>query len=144
MPDGPPRICLVTPGQPSTNPRLVKEAGALAGVGYDVQVVACKYQEWADEVDGAFKDRDWTVTWLHYGPMASRPRDFWQRLRRRGSKELAGLIGPRPGLTERAFHYAIMEIVEHRTTGFVRGTIGVRRSTPVFQENKESGLSVML
>ena len=38
------RICLVTPGQPSTNPRLVKEADALCEAGYDVQVVACKYQ----------------------------------------------------------------------------------------------------
>jgi len=29
-------VCLVTPGQPSTNPRLVKEADALAEAGYDV------------------------------------------------------------------------------------------------------------
>ena len=28
------RICLVTTGQPSTNPRLVKEADALAAEGY--------------------------------------------------------------------------------------------------------------
>ena len=27
------RICLLTPGQPSTNPRLVKEADALADAG---------------------------------------------------------------------------------------------------------------
>jgi glycosyltransferase involved in cell wall biosynthesis len=104
------RICLVTPGQPSTNPRLVKEADALSEAGYDVQVVACKYQAWADEADATFKDRDWSPKWLRYGPMASRPRDLWQRLRRRGSKELAGLIGPRSGLTERAFHYAIPEL----------------------------------
>jgi glycosyltransferase involved in cell wall biosynthesis len=104
------RICLVTPGQPSTNPRLVKEADALCESGYDVQVVACKYQAWADEADAAFKDRNWSPKWLRYGPMALRPRDLWQRLRRRGSKELAGLIGPRPGLTERAFHYAIPEL----------------------------------
>ena len=103
-------VCLVTPGQPSTNPRLVKEADALVEAGYDVQVVACKYQKWADEADVAFEDRDWSVRWLHYGPMASRPRDFWQRLRRRGSEELVGLVGPQPGLTERAFHYAIPEL----------------------------------
>jgi glycosyltransferase involved in cell wall biosynthesis len=103
-------VCLVTPGQPSTNPRLVKEADALAEAGYDVQVVACKYQEWADEADAAFSDRDWAVRWLYYGPMASRPRDLWQRLRRRASKELVGIVGPQPGLTERAFHYAIPEL----------------------------------
>jgi glycosyltransferase involved in cell wall biosynthesis len=106
------RICLVTPGQPSTNPRLVKEADALCEAGYDVQVVACKYQAWADAADAAFDDRDWAVEWLRYGPMASRPRDLWQRLRRRGSKELAERIGPRPRLTERAFHYAIPELTQ--------------------------------
>jgi len=104
------RICLVTSGQPSTNPRLVKEANALMGAGYVVQVVACKYQVWTDEADATFKDRDWSPKWLRYGLMASRPRDLWQRLRRRGSKELADLIGPRAGLTERAFHYAIPEL----------------------------------
>jgi glycosyltransferase involved in cell wall biosynthesis len=107
------RICLVTPGQPSTNPRLVKEADALSEAGYDVQVVACKYQAWADEADAAFEGRDWPIEWLRYGPMASRPRDLWQRLRRRGSKELVGLIGLHPGLTERAFHYAIPELTRY-------------------------------
>lgn len=104
------RICLVTPGQPSTNPRLVKEADALTQAGYEVQVVACKYQEWADEADAAFNDRDWSIHWLHYGPMASRPRDLWQRVRRRTSKELLSLVGTQPGLTERAFHYALPEL----------------------------------
>jgi glycosyltransferase involved in cell wall biosynthesis len=107
------RICLVTPGQPSTNPRLVKEADALHEAGYDVQVVACKYQEWADEADSAFEDRGWSVTWLRYGQMASRPRDLWQRGRRRFAKELVRFTGPRPGLTEWAFHYAIPELM-HR------------------------------
>jgi len=107
------RICLVTPGQPSTNPRLVKEADALCEAGYDVQVVACKYQVWADEADAAFEDRGWPIEWLRYGAMASRPRDLWQRLRRRGSKELVGLIGRRwPSLAERAFHYAIPELTQ--------------------------------
>lgn len=104
------RICLVTPGQPSTNPRLVKEADALCESGYDVQVVACKYQEWADKADAVFDDRGWPVTWLHYGPMTSRPRDLWQRGRRRMARGLIQLVGPRPGLTERAFHYAIPEL----------------------------------
>jgi glycosyltransferase involved in cell wall biosynthesis len=104
------RICLVTPGQPSTNPRLVKEADALHEAGYDVQVVACKYQAWADEADKAFEDREWSVTWLRYGRMAPRPQDLWQRGRRRVAKELVQFAGPQPGLTERAFHYAIPEL----------------------------------
>jgi len=34
------RVCLVTTGQPACNPRLVKEADALAEAGFDVHVVA--------------------------------------------------------------------------------------------------------
>ena len=33
------RLCLVSPGHPASNPRLVKEAAALHGAGYDVTVV---------------------------------------------------------------------------------------------------------
>lgn len=110
--DPTPQICLVTPGQPSTNPRLVKEADALAEAGYAVQVVACKYQEWADAADAAFEDRDWSIQWLRYGPMAPRWRDLWQRVRRRAAEELTRGVGPQPGLTERAFHYAIPELTQ--------------------------------
>lgn len=106
------RICLVTPGQPSTNPRLVKEADILSEAGYDVTVVASKYQEWANEADAVFGEREWSVQWLHFGPMASRPRDFWQRIRRRGSREVVKLIGPQFGLTERALHYVIPELTQ--------------------------------
>lgn len=103
-------VCLVTPGQPSTNPRLVKEADALVGAGYEVTVVAAKYQAWADAADDAFADRDWQVEWVRFGAMASRPRDVWQRLRRRAARELSRVVGPQPGLTERAFHYVIPEL----------------------------------
>src|SRR5438477_3044148 len=34
------RVCIVTPGHLASNPRVVKEADALHGAGYDVTVVA--------------------------------------------------------------------------------------------------------
>jgi len=45
------RVCLVTTGQPSTNPRLVKEADALAAHGYIVHVVGAHWADWADRAD---------------------------------------------------------------------------------------------
>lgn len=36
----PARICLVTPGNVASNPRLVKEAQALRGAGYHLRIVA--------------------------------------------------------------------------------------------------------
>ncbi len=38
-----PRVCLVSPGHVASNPRLVKEADALAEAGYQVRVVAGDY-----------------------------------------------------------------------------------------------------
>lgn len=45
------RICLVTPAQPTTNPRLVKEADALAEAGHAVEVLYAHVTPWADESD---------------------------------------------------------------------------------------------
>ena len=108
-------VCLVTPGQPSTNPRLVKEADALVEAGASVHVVACKFQDWADEA--AFTDRPWTLHWLRFGEQALRWRDLYQRARRRLCHEVSRLVGAQPGLAERAFHYVIPELT--RTTSRV-------------------------
>src|SRR3989442_11634678 len=46
------KICLVSDGQPSTNPRLVKEADALFEAGYDLTVIFCQgWADWATESD---------------------------------------------------------------------------------------------
>jgi glycosyltransferase involved in cell wall biosynthesis len=95
---------------------LVKEADALAEAGYDVQVVACKYQEWADEADAAFEDRNWNVDWLRYGSVGSPALNLWQRARKRFAYEFARVVGPVPTLSERAFHYTIPEL-----SRFVKG-----------------------
>ncbi len=44
-------ITLITTGQPSTNPRLMKEADTLAANGYQVTVIYCFYQSWASAFD---------------------------------------------------------------------------------------------
>jgi glycosyltransferase involved in cell wall biosynthesis len=44
-------IVLITPGQPSVNPRVVKEADALVEAGYSVTVLYCFWINWAQEAD---------------------------------------------------------------------------------------------
>jgi glycosyltransferase involved in cell wall biosynthesis len=105
-------ICLVTPGQPSTNPRLVKEADALVEAGAEVHVVACKFEEWADDADDSFDDRAWTTHWLRFGTQAPRWLDLYQRARRRACREFSRLVGPQVGLAEQAFHYVIPELTK--------------------------------
>ena len=61
------KVCLVTPGQPASNPRLVKEADALAEAGHDVHVVASYFADWATEADRALvAARRWTMTFVDW------------------------------------------------------------------------------
>ena len=105
------RVCLVTTGHPSTNPRLVKEADALIDAGYAVHGVACKFAGWANCADRRFEARPWTMDWVRFGPMAERWRDIALRLRRRVCREVVQLVGPRSGLAERAAHYVVPELI---------------------------------
>lgn len=54
------RFCLVTPAHVSNNPRLVKEADALAAAGHDVRVVSLHTSEEAAARDATLmRDRAW-------------------------------------------------------------------------------------
>ena len=86
------RVCLVTTGHPATNPRLVKEADALAGAGYAVRVVAATFLPWADQADAEFAERPWPVERIPFGAMASKWTGLWQRLRRRVAGERIGVL----------------------------------------------------
>ncbi len=100
-------VCLLTPGHLSTNPRLVKEADALQGAGYKVQVVATRFVHWADEVDKEFDDRPWRVRRTVFGPMAPRGIWLWQGIRHRACLAAWRAIGGSGRLAERAFHPAL-------------------------------------
>ena len=45
------KVVLITTGQPSGNPRIVKEAEALYAAGYDITVLYCFFINWATEKD---------------------------------------------------------------------------------------------
>jgi len=46
-------VTFITTGQPTTNPRLVKEAETLHKLGSNVKVICCFYQQWAQKTDEA-------------------------------------------------------------------------------------------
>ena len=93
------RVCLVTPAHVANNPRLVKEADALAEAGHDVDVVACQYVDWATENDRPILKRaDWTPHLLRWGRDES-PSLFWHsRLRQHACRMLLELPGAGPSL----------------------------------------------
>src|SRR5688500_10830076 len=55
------RVCLITSESLTTNPRLVKEADALAVAGYEVRVVSCQWMDWTRREDARLlASRNWT------------------------------------------------------------------------------------
>lgn len=83
------KICLMTPGQPSINPRLVKEADTLLEAGHDVHVLCSHVVEWADEADKKLlASRQWTCSYV--GGESHSWRYEWTRLRH-------GLVRKFPG-----------------------------------------------
>jgi glycosyltransferase involved in cell wall biosynthesis len=95
------RVCVVTAGQLSTCPRMLKAADALAQAGYRVRLVSARHTDWADETDRDARGRrsaawDWTaVDHRRQGPGASPLRYAWSGARRRGATTMARLLGPR-------------------------------------------------
>lgn len=107
------RICLVTPGHPATDPRLVKEADALVEAGYRVRVVATRFVAWATATEAEFAGRPWgEIAWARIGPFAPWPARQAMRIRRRLLQPLA-VRAPHLSawLTARAWHDAIPQLI---------------------------------
>ena len=96
------RICLVTTGQPSTNPRVVKEADALSNAGYEVHVIGAHWADWADRTDVTLlANKRWTTDIIDWRRNTA-PTVFWKtRLR-----HFAARSAVRAGLRSDALHDA--------------------------------------
>jgi glycosyltransferase involved in cell wall biosynthesis len=74
------KICLLTPTQPSLNPRIVKEADALAEAGHEVHVLCGHTVAWADESDILLlRKRNWRCSYV--GGLPGSARHWWTRAR---------------------------------------------------------------
>src|SRR6185295_14068593 len=77
-----PEICLLTPGQPSSNPRLVKEADALTDAGFKVMVVYGFWADWASKADkDLLASRKWTGVLIGGDPRRERLPYWFTRVR---------------------------------------------------------------
>jgi glycosyltransferase involved in cell wall biosynthesis len=91
-------IVLVTTKQPSSNPRLVKEAIALAGAGYDVSVVYNFWSNWAEDADKSILQANRNVSWIKVSshPVTHRIAYWYTKIRYKCYRMLAGIV---PGYT---------------------------------------------
>jgi glycosyltransferase involved in cell wall biosynthesis len=79
------RILIITPKQPSSNPRMRKSADALADAGHEVHVLYAFNAIWADSADEPIlNDAKWTYQRNGGHPADNKWRYFLDRLIRRG------------------------------------------------------------
>src|SRR5689334_11839321 len=87
------KICLLTTMQPSTNPRLVKEADALASEGYEITVVYAHCAEWATLLDKALiESRSWSAIRVGGHPKNHPARHHFTRVRHRCGRAALGSV----------------------------------------------------
>src|ERR1700722_7176972 len=95
------KICLMTPGQPSINPRLVKEADALVEIGHEGQVLCSHMVSWADEADKTpLSTRRWTCSYV--GGERGSSLYWWTRLRHGAVRKFSAACNASSWLGDRA------------------------------------------
>jgi len=88
------RIAIVSPKQPSSNPRMKKAAIALAEHGYTVHVCYAYNGEWADRADQlTFKAASWSHERIGGHPILEPWKYFQTRLRRKIASVLGNEMG---------------------------------------------------
>lgn len=106
------RICLITPGQPSINPRLVKEADALQEAGHDVHVLCSHYVRWADEADRTLlASRAWKCTYVGGDPSQVSVKYYWTRARHSLARRVLSLRASSSFVRHRALARVAPELV---------------------------------
>jgi hypothetical protein len=91
----------MTPGQPSINPRLVKEADALVEAGHQIHVLCAHSVSWADEADKRLlSTRRWSCSYV--GGEPGSVLYLWTRLRHGALRRSSAAWNAGDGLRDRA------------------------------------------
>ena len=111
------RICIVTPGSLSSNPRVVKEADALAAAGYRVRVIFTQDMDQHVAFDSkVIAERGWVAEPIRWTKTGWKPRwlRHWTGLRQALFRNLAqcGLLRePIPELANARLYRELLDAV---------------------------------
>lgn len=95
------KIVLVTSGQPSLNPRLVKEADSLFDAGYDVTVVYLYWNDWGTDLDKQLlSEKKWKSIRVGGDPKNEKWIYWLSRIRHKFANIFVSKFGYRFGLPE--------------------------------------------
>jgi glycosyltransferase involved in cell wall biosynthesis len=134
------RICIVTTAQPTTNPRVVKEADALSAAGHHVEVVGAFSGLFAMDADPALLEkRSWTLDLVDWRRERDRRLYWTSRVRHRVASRLGGWRGspmavvdaaasrPTPELTTRALAHQADLYIAHTLGALPAAAAAARR-----------------
>lgn len=97
------KIVLITSGQPSLNPRLVKEADALVEDGYDVIVIYQYWNKWGTELDKELiPNKKWTAIRVGGDPILQKRQYLFTRLQFKLAHYFIKLLGVKNKFAELA------------------------------------------
>ncbi len=106
------KIVLITTGQPSVNPRVVKEADALQAAGFDVTVLYSFFIQWAKEKDDVLlKNVAWSFKMIGGGQTQNKNTYLFTRLRCKLNNILSKYAGNKFLIAEKAQARAYNELL---------------------------------
>jgi len=123
------KVLLVTSGQPSLNPRLVKEADALAGAGYNVTVLYAYWNDWGTQHDKPLLvDKKWKAIRVGGDPEQKTLTYFISRLFNKISKYLILKTGANNYFADiaiaRSSYFLIKEAKKHQADLYIAHNLG--------------------
>lgn len=111
------KICILTRAALAANPRVTKEAQALANAGHDVTIVCGKYSSWSSKFEAAAAPDCVTIRSVTYGRAAPRATRLAQIVRRKAARGFLRCIRHNASLAT----YAGCDV----TPGLIRAAISI-------------------
>ncbi|MCW3111450.1 MAG: hypothetical protein JWQ09_5956 [Segetibacter sp.] len=97
------KVCIITTGQPSVNPRVVKEANILQAKGYDVTVLFCYWIQWASDTDALLLEKvTWTFKLVGGTPTKNKWLYYFTKIRFKINRQSNKIFGNKLLVAERA------------------------------------------
>ncbi|PJJ79460.1 glycosyltransferase family protein [Mucilaginibacter auburnensis] len=119
-----PSVVLISSGQPSLNPRLVKEADALAQAGYNVTVFYAYWNEWGTEYDRQLSpSRKWKSVRVGGSPENGRITFMLSKIVQKLGRTFKSSAWGFMGLSRASFHLA-KEVKKHKADLYIAHNLG--------------------
>ena len=134
------KVVLVSSGQPSINPRLVKEADVLADAGYEVFVLYAYWTQWATDFDERLlEQKKWTAVRVGGDPVSAKRLYNQSRLLYKIARTLFKISHSvfADFAIARASYYLINEVKRYRADLYIGHNLGALGA--VVQAAKKNG-----